>query len=81
MKKFSIIIDVVMYIFFIILIATLNIQTTSFGLKLHMLSTSWGFVVMSVHLGLHQILSSLFIALTIYLISKIKKNNINEGNN
>ena len=51
MKKFRIIIDVVMYIFFIILIATLNIQTTSFGLKLHMLSTSWGFVVMSVHLG------------------------------
>ena len=127
--------------------ATLNIQTTSFGLKLHMLSTSWGFVVMSVHLGLHLnglinkinkkmknstfeyiyylvfllfliygiysfiklnfisdmfllnpfkvydfdespfifylhvISSSLFIALTIYLISKIKKNNINEGNN
>ena len=147
MKKFRIIIDVVMYIFFIILIATLNIQTTSFGLKLHMLSTSWGFVVMSVHLGLHLnglinkinkkmknstfeyiyylvfllfliygiysfiklnfisdmfllnpfkvydfdespfifylhvISSSLFIALTIYLISKIKKNNINEGNN
>ena len=33
--------------------AFLNIQTTSFGLKLHMLSTSWGFIVMSVHLGLH----------------------------
>ena len=31
----------------------LNIHTTSFGLKLHMLSTSWGFVIMSLHLGLH----------------------------
>ena len=33
--------------------AFLNIQTTSFGLKLHMLSTSWAFVIMSIHLGLH----------------------------
>ena len=33
--------------------AFLNIHTTSFGLKLHMLSTSWGFVIMSLHLGLH----------------------------
>jgi len=33
--------------------AFLNIHTTSFGLKLHMLSTSWGFVIMSFHLGLH----------------------------
>lgn len=33
--------------------AFLNIQTTSFGLKLHMLSTSWGFIIMSIHLGLH----------------------------
>ena len=31
----------------------LNIQTTSFGLKLHMLSTSWAFIIMSIHLGLH----------------------------
>ena len=31
----------------------LNIQTMSWGLKLHMLSTSWGFVIMSIHLGLH----------------------------
>lgn len=31
----------------------LNIHTTSFGLKLHMLSTSWGFILMSIHLGLH----------------------------
>ena len=33
--------------------AFLKIQTTIFGLKLHMLSTSWGFIIMSVHLGLH----------------------------
>ena len=33
--------------------AFLNIQTTPFGLKLHMLSTSWGFIIMSIHLGLH----------------------------
>lgn len=33
--------------------AFLNIPTTSFGLKLHMLSTSWGFIIMSIHLGLH----------------------------
>lgn len=31
----------------------LNIPTTMFGRKLHMLSTSWGFVLMSVHVGLH----------------------------
>lgn len=31
----------------------LNIQTTSFGLKLHMLSNSWAFIIMSIHLGLH----------------------------
>ena len=31
----------------------LNIQTKSWGLKLHMLSTSWGFIMMSIHLGLH----------------------------
>ena len=31
----------------------LNISTTIFGRKLHMISTSWGFVVMSIHLGLH----------------------------
>lgn len=30
-----------------------NIQTKSWGLKLHMLSTSWGFIMMSIHLGLH----------------------------
>ena len=33
--------------------AFLNIHTTSLGLQLHMLSTSWGFVIMSLHLGLH----------------------------
>lgn len=31
----------------------LNIQTTSFDLKMHMLSTSWAFIIMSIHLGLH----------------------------
>ena len=33
--------------------AFLNVPTTIFGRKLHMLSTSWGFVIMSIHLGLH----------------------------
>lgn len=31
----------------------LNIPTTMLGRKLHMISTSWGFVLMSVHVGLH----------------------------
>ena len=31
----------------------LNIQTTMFARKLHMISTSWGFVLMSIHVGLH----------------------------
>ena len=31
----------------------LNIPTTIFGRQLHMLSTSWAFVIMSIHLGLH----------------------------
>ena len=31
----------------------LNIQTTMFGRMLHMLSTSWGFVLMAIHVGLH----------------------------
>lgn len=31
----------------------LNIPTTMFARKLHMLSTSWGFVLMAVHVGLH----------------------------
>ncbi len=31
----------------------LNIPTKIWGRKLHMLSTSWGFVFMSVHVGLH----------------------------
>ena len=33
--------------------AFLDIQTTMFGRMLHMLSTSWGFVLMSIHVGLH----------------------------
>lgn len=31
----------------------LNIPTTMFARKLHMVSTSWGFVLMTIHLGLH----------------------------
>ena len=31
----------------------LNIPTTIMGRILHMISTSWGFVIMSIHLGLH----------------------------
>lgn len=31
----------------------LNISTTMFGRKLHLISTSWGFVLMSIHVGLH----------------------------
>lgn len=33
--------------------AFLNIKTTMFGRSLHMVSTSWTFVLMSIHLGLH----------------------------
>ena len=33
--------------------AFLNIKTSMFGRMLHMLSTSWGFVLMAVHVGLH----------------------------
>lgn len=31
----------------------LNIPTTMFARRLHMVSTSWGFVLMSIHVGLH----------------------------
>lgn len=31
----------------------LNFKTTMFGRNLHMLSTSWGFLLMAIHLGLH----------------------------
>ena len=33
--------------------AFLNIPTTMFGRRLHMISTSWGFVLMAIHVGLH----------------------------
>ena len=33
--------------------AFLDIPTTMFGRRLHMLSTSWGFVLMAIHVGLH----------------------------
>ncbi len=31
----------------------LNIPSTMFGRSLHMISTSWGFIFMSIHVGLH----------------------------
>lgn len=31
----------------------LNIQTTMFGRRLHMVTTSWGFIFISAHIGLH----------------------------
>lgn len=31
----------------------LNIPTTTFGRKLHMISTSWGFALIAMHIGLH----------------------------
>ena len=40
----------------------LNLQTTMFGRNLHMVSTSWGFVLMALHLGLH--LNALMVPLT-----------------
>ena len=33
--------------------AFLDIPTTMFGRRLHMISTSWGFVLMAIHVGLH----------------------------
>lgn len=33
--------------------AFLDIPTTMFGRRLHMISTSWGFVLMAIHIGLH----------------------------
>ena len=30
----------------------LNIRTTMFGRSLHMISTSWGFILMAIHVGL-----------------------------
>ena len=31
----------------------LNIKTTMFGRSLHMISASWGYILMSIHIGLH----------------------------
>lgn len=64
-KRVSIlIIDILLFISMICMIISainissnvfsfLNIQTKIWGRKLHMLSTSWGFVLMSIHVGLH----------------------------
>lgn len=46
----------------------LNIPTTIFGRKLHMISTSWGFVIMSIHVCLH-------IGILINKLNKKMKNN------
>ena len=63
----------------------LNIETKIWGRKLHMLSTSWGFILMSMHIGLHlktiikKINYKYFIILIIYgLYSFIKLNLIND---
>lgn len=63
-RIFQIIIDMLLFISMIgimvsgVMISSnvfsfLNIKTTMFGRNLHMLSTSWTFVLMAVHLGLH----------------------------
>lgn len=31
----------------------LNVKTTMLGRKLHMISTSWGFILISIHIGMH----------------------------
>lgn len=49
----------------------LNIPTTMFGRKLHMVSTSWGFVLMAIHVGMH-------ITSIINKINSKMKNNIFE---
>lgn len=46
----------------------LNIPTKIWGRKLHMLSTSWGFVLMSIHVGMH-------LNVLINKLSKKKKDN------
>ena len=63
-RTFHIVINLLLFIAMIgmmisgIMISTdvfdfLNIKTTMFGRKLHMISTSWGYVLMSIHIGLH----------------------------
>lgn len=46
----------------------LNLQTTMFARRLHMLSTSWSFVLMSIHLGLHW--SMVIVSLKKHLVKK-----------
>ncbi len=46
----------------------LNIESKIWGRKLHMLSTSWGFIFMSIHIGLH-------INILINKLNKKMKNN------
>lgn len=46
----------------------LNLQSTMFARRLHMLSTSWSFLLMSVHLGLHW--SMIIVSLRKYHVKK-----------
>lgn len=63
-RIFMLIINILLFIFMIGIIISsimissnvfsfLNIRTTMFGRNLHMVSTSWAFVLMGIHLGLH----------------------------
>lgn len=63
-RVFILVVDLLLFICMICMIISainissdvfsfLNIPTKIWGRKLHMLSTSWGFVLMSVHVGLH----------------------------
>ena len=63
-RVFILVVDLLLFICMICMIISainissdvfsfLNIPTKIWGRKLHMLSTSWGFVLMNVHVGLH----------------------------
>lgn len=49
----------------------LNIKTTMFGRNIHMISTSWSFVLMAIHLGLH-------LNIILFKLNKKMKNSIFE---
>lgn len=63
-RTFHIVINLLLFIDMIVMMISgimisssvfefLNIPTTMFGRKLHMVSTSWGFVLMAIHVGMH----------------------------
>lgn len=63
-RSFHIVINLLLFLAMIAMIASgimissnifsfLNIPTTMFGRRLHMLSTLWGYVLMAMHIGLH----------------------------